>query len=123
MRARLYPSLLVLGGLLLPLQGYALCDDTDVDTGELDRGAEDCDSDGWKKRDGDCNDEDASISPGSTENCVRSTDDDCDGFFNEGCENAAQRGSLQGGSACALGVDAPLSAIGLGALLLFARRR
>ena len=44
--------------------------------------SDDADGDGYSEDDGDCNDTDATISPGATEVCENLLDDDCDGFDN-----------------------------------------
>ena len=108
-------------GLLASATASAACGagsdtgDTDVATRE-----EDCDDDGYRKMDGDCNDEDADINPSQIERCDDPNDNNCDGFFNEGCERSLQRGSLLGGSACYRG-SGDTAAILL--LPLFLRRR
>ncbi len=45
----------------------------------------DHDGDGWTRCEGDCNDWDAAVNPGASENCGNEIDDDCDGTINEGC--------------------------------------
>jgi hypothetical protein len=47
-------------------------------------GCTDNDSDGWCIEDGDCNDNDPSVNPGSTEVCD-GIDNNCDGVTDEGC--------------------------------------
>lgn len=88
--------------LLITGPAHADCDGT----GDTDAvGAEDCDSDGFAKMDGDCDDEDAAVNPGMAEDCASTDDENCDGFFDEGCERALQRGTLSGGSACGTTAD------------------
>jgi hypothetical protein len=36
---------------------------------------------------GDCNDSNSLVNPSSTESCLNTIDDDCDGLINEGCAN------------------------------------
>jgi hypothetical protein len=115
-------AIIGLWAIALNPPAYASCGDTG-DTGDVWKGLEDCDEDGWQKNEGDCDDEDETISPGEPEDCIRAMDENCDGFFNEGCESTVQHGSLQGGSACGTGVTSggigPLAL----AMLAFRRRR
>ncbi len=80
---------------------------------------EDCDEDGWSKGQGDCDDVNEIVNPGKVEQCDDFADNDCNGFFDDGCESATQRGTLVGGGACEAGSSAFL----LLPLLGFARRR
>ena len=61
---------------------------------------EDCDSDGWTKGQGDCDDENDAVNPGESEVCEDKLDNDCNGLFDDGCDDASRRGTLLGGSAC-----------------------
>ncbi|MFT5683170.1 MAG: hypothetical protein ACI8RZ_004099 [Myxococcota bacterium] len=75
--------------------------------GTTDDPYQDLDQDGWAGSDGDCNDDpddpDAIfIYPGAEELCDDFIDNDCDGLFNDGCENRGRYASLQGGSLCGL---------------------
>lgn len=87
---------------LIATPARAECDGTG-DTGTV--GAEDCDGDGYQKMDGDCDDDDPAVNPGMPEDCTETADENCDGFFDEGCERALQRGTLSGGSACGTTAD------------------
>jgi hypothetical protein len=104
------PMIVMIFALVGTPSALAVCDDTSVvfDSG-TNVGDEDCDGDGWTKGgDGteetrDCDDELASVNPGQeVDRCDDSFDNNCDGYFNEGCEQAYQRGSLLGGSSCAV---------------------
>ena len=104
------PMIVILITLFSAPSALAACDDTAVvlDSG-ISVAEEDCDGDGWTKGGGgidanrDCDDERASVNPGQEiDDCTDSFDNNCDGYFNEGCEQAYQRGSLLGGSSCAI---------------------
>ena len=108
---------------------FALCDDTGLYAGDtgITLGDEDCDGDGFTKwgdgdpdtHDADCDDENYIVNPGhEVDDCHDSFDNDCDGFFNEGCEYGFSRGTLLGGSACGDG-----DAVGLLLLPLLLVRR
>lgn len=101
---------------LLAAPAWADCADPD----DPPVGAEDCDEDGWKKSDGDCDDDDPDANPGAEESCDAPADENCDGFFNEGCDRDVQRGSLSGGGAC--GSTEPVALLAL-PLLGWRRRR
>jgi hypothetical protein len=107
--------------LLAGRSAFAACEG-DTQPSGVPIGEEDCDGDGWTKGEGDCNDELETVNPGKqVDICEDSDDNNCDGYFNEGCELAFARGSLSGGSACQ---DATVSSAALlPALLLLARRR
>ena len=75
--------------------------------GTVDDPYQDLDMDGWAGSDGDCNDnpDDPNavlVYPGAEELCDDFLDNDCDGLFNDGCENRGRYASLQGGSVCGL---------------------
>jgi hypothetical protein len=100
---------------------WADCSDTADTGGRL--GDEDCDGDGFHKRDGDCNDYDAAINPGETEDCDDPSDENCDGFFNEGCVSTRVRGTLTGGSACGNASEAMALLLPFPLLAFLLRRR
>lgn len=88
----------VLVALFLTAAGPALadCDDTG---GPVDQD-EDCDGDGWTRAEGDCDDLEFTVNPSREEVCDDAFDNDCNGYFNDGCEDTLDRGSLAGGSTC-----------------------
>lgn len=66
------------------------------DTGlDLDR-----DGDGWTPREGDCDDDERNAYPGLAEVCTDRIDNDCDGLYDEGCDDSARFASLRGGGGC-----------------------
>ena len=72
--------------LSLSLLGCRSSDDTDTKTDPVDTGTTapvDGDGDGFTSDDGDCNDDDAGISPAATEICD-GIDNDCDGAVDQG---------------------------------------
>ena len=88
-------------------------------TVECDTAVVDCDDDGFSIADGDCDDNDRAIHPGAIERCDDRLDNNCDGYFDEGCDVSARQGTLKGGGGCT-GGDA---VGGLLLLPLFVRRR
>lgn len=86
--------------LLVALARGADCDDTGADASDTGFAALDCDGDGTSRGDGDCNDTDPAVFPGALEVCGDSEDNDCNGLFDDGCEDPLKRGSLQGGASC-----------------------
>lgn len=103
---------------------WADCADTGYDTGAgASVGDEDCDGDSWRKNQGDCADHDSNVNPGETESCNTPADDNCDGFYNEGCVRDVQRGSLLGGSSCGSGSAAIAFLSPLLFVLIRGRRR
>lgn len=92
----------------------------------------DADGDGWTVDEGDCDDADDRVSPGfSDEICGDLLDNECDGFFDDGCDLSVRQGSLRGGGGCT-GATAPqptpapagtLALLGLPILPLLRRRR
>ena len=108
-------------GLLLAAPARAACGEVDTafDSGAAD---EDCDSDGWSKGQGDCDDERANANPGRAEDCAARGDEDCDGLVDEGCVDPGLGATLQGGSACGPGVGAGLAGALVAALAVRRRR-
>ena len=80
-------------------------DDAFVDTGHVAPSPgdqEDRDGDGFSFAEGDCLDDPsdpdaADVHPGAVELCEDLLDNDCNGLFNDGCENPTAYGSVQGG--------------------------
>ncbi len=73
--------------------------------GTVDDPYQDQDGDGYASSEGDCNDNPDDeyaplIHPGAEELCDDFYDNDCDGLYNDGCENRGRYASLQGGSLC-----------------------
>jgi len=97
------------------------CEDTERNPWDTGLSEADCDEDGWTWRDGDCDDFEATVYPGARERCDDYFDNDCDGFFNEKCDDGTKRGSLLGGSSC--GTGGPMALVFLPLLALFRRRR
>lgn len=60
----------------------------------------DLDLDGFTPAQGDCADCDPSVYPGANENCNDEIDNNCDGFFNEGCDLSVAQGEVRGGGGC-----------------------
>ncbi|MCB9742353.1 MAG: lamin tail domain-containing protein [Alphaproteobacteria bacterium] len=59
----------------------------------------DVDGDGWGVSEGDCDDNNPDVHPGiETDRCDDFLDNNCDGFFNEGCELPALNAGVRGGS-------------------------
>lgn len=83
--------------------------------------AVDCDLDGFSAIQGDCDEADPAVFPGSEERCDNDRDDDCDRLVNEGCDRAAQQGQLSGGSTCEGGGVEGLAVLAVP--LLWRRRR
>jgi hypothetical protein len=82
----------------------------------------DCDGDGFTPAEGDCNDLDAEVRPNADEICGDRIDNDCDGFYDQGCDRGSERGSVQGGAGC--GAGAGVGTLGLlGLIPLFGLRR
>ncbi|MCB9792275.1 MAG: lamin tail domain-containing protein [Alphaproteobacteria bacterium] len=98
--------------------------DNDCD-GTID--SPDVDGDGWGVADGDCDDNNPDVHPGiETDRCDDFLDNNCDGFFNEGCELPALNAGVRGGSLfCGVTPGTGSGAFFLGAiaLLLAAGRR
>ncbi|NCG20218.1 MAG: hypothetical protein GWP91_14510 [Rhodobacterales bacterium] len=84
----------------------------------------DCDNDTFTIGEGDCDDTKVRVNPGRPEVCGDQLDNNCDGFFDEECDGAAQLGSIRGGGSCTGGSGVGGTAfIFLAPLFLFTRRR
>ncbi|MFT4979487.1 MAG: MYXO-CTERM domain-containing protein [Myxococcota bacterium] len=95
--------------------------------GIVDDPYQDLDGDGYSASDGDClDDPDDPISieiyPGQPELCDDFYDNDCDGLYNDGCENRGRYANLQGGRICGV-TSAGGSVLALLALLGAVTRR
>jgi hypothetical protein len=61
----------------------------------------DCDEDGFTPGEGDCDDQEPLESPGiPRETCGDKLDNDCNGFYDDGCDLSVRQGTLQGGGGC-----------------------
>jgi hypothetical protein len=70
--------------------------DTGTDPGlDLDE-----DGDGYTPREGDCDDTDRELHPGQPEICSDHFDNDCNGLYDDGCDDSAKLASLRGGGGC-----------------------
>ncbi len=87
----------------------------------------DRDGDKYMVADGDCDDNNPDVNPGVAEQCDDFLDNNCDGFYNEGCDYPAFEATVQGGSligCSALSSSRPAGLVLLfGGLLLILRRR
>ena len=86
----------------------------------------DRDGDKYMVADGDCDDNNPDVNPGVEELCDDFLDNNCDGFYNEGCSYPAFEATVQGGSiigCSAVAGGAGLLALLLGGLALIFRRR
>ncbi|MBA2320040.1 MAG: hypothetical protein H0V89_02695 [Deltaproteobacteria bacterium] len=91
---------------------------------------DDCDGDGFTTAQGDCDDDEAAESPGiASDACGDRLDNDCNGFFDDGCDLSVRQGSIQGGGGCTGNTDSAPAGGGTAAAALFvlpllgARRR
>ena len=88
-------SLMMLGLLLSSSPAWAECTDTATN---------DCDGDGYRAADGDCDDEDPEVNPAAHDGCDN-FDNDCDQLIDENCVDTAGPGltdaTLGGGTSCA----------------------
>jgi len=60
----------------------------------------DCDADSFTLATGDCDDSNPDIHPGVRELCGDQADNNCNGLFDEECDDAASLGSIRGGGGC-----------------------
>jgi len=78
--------------------------DTGVDGGtptSTDPAADlDQDGDGFTPNQGDCDDTTADATPGKPEVCGDHVDNDCNGLYDDHCDDAAHLASLGGGGGC-----------------------
>jgi hypothetical protein len=89
-----------------------------VDTGQFVPSPgehEDRDGDGFSIAEGDCLDDSSDpdavdVHPGAVELCEDLLDNDCNGLFNDGCENPTAYGSVQGGG-CSVLTESPPHAL------------
>lgn len=61
----------------------------------------DADEDGFTVGAGDCDDGDDDVYPGAPEQCEDRIDNDCDGLYDENCDNRIRMASLRGAGGCA----------------------
>ncbi len=102
--------------------------------GIIDDPYQDLDGDGWTVIEGDCLDDPADsrsplVNPAAEELCDDTLDNDCNGFYNDGCDNDAGLAGVRGGG-MVCGVSPTPGALGgsavlvmLGALAVGLRRR
>lgn len=83
----------------------------------------DCDSDGFTVAEGDCDDTKLRVNPANSEVCNDRLDNDCNGLFDEGCDQSTRLGSLRGGGACTGSSSSEGSALAALLLLPWWRRR
>ena len=70
-------------------------------TGQPDPGANvDGDRDGYTPAQGDCADTEREVNPGQDEICADRIDNDCNGLFDDRCDDSAKLASLRGGGGC-----------------------
>jgi hypothetical protein len=79
---------------------------------------EDCDGDGFTAGEGDCDDNEELESPGiPKETCGDRLDNDCNGFYDDGCDLSVRQGTIQGGGGCTGNNQGPSSTGGTTAAL------
>jgi len=91
--------------------------------GTIDDPYQDLDGDGWTVVEGDCLDDpvdsrSALVNPGAEELCDDLFDNNCDGFYNEGCDNPAGLAGVRGGGLVCGVSPAPGALVGSLALFL-----
>lgn len=75
-----------------------------ADTGIPDPGLDlDDDRDGYTPRGGDCDDAEPLSHPGTPEVCGDRLDNDCDGLYDGGCDDAVRLATIRGGGGCTSG--------------------
>lgn len=73
----------------------------DTGTAPTDPGANvDGDRDGYTPAQGDCDDTEREVNPGQEEICADQIDNDCNGLFDDRCDDSAKLASLRGGGGC-----------------------
>lgn len=60
----------------------------------------DLDGDGFTPAEGDCDETERDVHPGVPEVCGDQLDNDCDGLFDGGCDDAVRLATLRGGGGC-----------------------
>jgi hypothetical protein len=101
--------------------GYGTPADTGVPLSTVDG-----DGDNFSPAQGDCDDNDATAYPGNEEICADRVDNDCNGFYDDGCDGRVQFGTLRGGGGCTGGTGVGNTAfimLPILPLLLVTRRR
>jgi hypothetical protein len=58
------------------------------------------DRDGYTPREGDCDDANRDLNPAQVEVCSDRFDNDCNGLYDDGCDDSAKLASLRGGGGC-----------------------
>jgi hypothetical protein len=81
------------------------------------------DADGYTPRQGDCDDTNRDLNPSELEICSDRFDNDCNGLYDDGCDDSAKLASLRGGGGCTggQGVLGTQSVIFLGLVTLLRR--
>lgn len=85
----------------------------------------DQDKDGFTPNQGDCDDTTKDVAPGLPEVCFDQLDNDCNGFFDDACDDSVHLASLRGGGGCTggAGIAGTQSVVLLVPLLGLRRRR
>lgn len=71
--------------------------DTGIPDPALDQ---DQDGDGFTPNQGDCDDQQRDAAPGLIEVCADRIDNDCNGRYDDGCDDSVHLASLRGGGGC-----------------------